>query len=539
MKVKRIHLKSFKRFTDLEIFGIPETVKLVVVVGPNGSGKSSLFDAFIHWHRLKTAQGFYPDEGYFRKGDETGFSWDQSVTIETYEEKTPTKNSLYIRTAYRNDPDFELQSISAIDPTIENLRFHRLIENDQVVSQNYQRLVFSTVSQVYDNNNDNKIVKELRSELIGDIRSSMHQVFQDLTLNDISDPFGHGTFTFKKGTVSSYAYKNLSGGEKAAFDLLLDIHLKRKFYSDSIWCIDELETHLHTRVQGALMKEIYRLIPDRSQLWISTHSLGVMRAAQALSVEAPGTVALLDFAGVEPDNPCQLSPSNIGRIAWEKMLSIAIDDLSNLVIPETIIVCEGSNTGTRRKNFDADIYNQIFGKSYPHILFISGGSSSQVANSGITIQEVLQYIAKGARVISLCDRDDKSDMEVAEFEKSGNIVLRKRNLECYLLSNDVLEKFAESVGKADKKQEIINIKNKAIEESIKRGKPTDDLKSASGQIYVSIRRLLQLQRCGSNADAFMKDILAPLITPGMQTYQEMKAAIIDRLKPSNNFKHEN
>lgn len=46
MRIKKIELKNFKRFTDLTISDIPETSKLVLLIGSNGSGKSSLFDAF-------------------------------------------------------------------------------------------------------------------------------------------------------------------------------------------------------------------------------------------------------------------------------------------------------------------------------------------------------------------------------------------------------------------------------------------------------------------------------------------------------------
>ena len=46
MRIKKIELKNFKRFTDLIISDIPETSKLVLLIGSNGSGKSSLFDAF-------------------------------------------------------------------------------------------------------------------------------------------------------------------------------------------------------------------------------------------------------------------------------------------------------------------------------------------------------------------------------------------------------------------------------------------------------------------------------------------------------------
>ena len=529
MKVKRIHLKSFKRFTDLEITGISETAKLVVVVGPNGSGKSSLFDAFISWHRQKAGWGRDQDQSYYRKGDEEDFSWDRSAVVETHEGSPPVGGSLYVRTAYRNDPDFNIGAINRLNSPSEELRVQKSIQNDQVVSQNYQRLVYDTISGVYDTGNNVKTVENLRNELIGGIRKSMQAVFGDLVLNNISDPLGDGTFNFKKGSVASYNYKHLSGGEKAAFDLLLDMHMKKKFYADAIWCIDELETHLHTRVQGALMKEMYAQIPDKSQLWITTHSLGVMRAAQALSIEAPGTVAIIDFDGVDPDEPCQLVPSSIGRIAWEKMLSIAIDDLSSRIVPSVIVVCEGSTVGNRRKNFDAEIYNRVLGPSAAEIVFVSGGASNQVATAGASVRSALDDVANGARVISLCDRDDKSQQEVQDFEKDGNLVLGERNLECYLFADDVLTKLAESVGHTDKVADVLQIKADALAASAGRGNQPDDLKSAAGEIFINLRKTLALIRAGNSTDAFMRDTLAPLITPGMHTHTAMKAAILDRL----------
>jgi AAA15 family ATPase/GTPase len=46
MKITRLELVNFKRFTHLTLEGIPEHAKLVLLVGANGSGKSSVFDAF-------------------------------------------------------------------------------------------------------------------------------------------------------------------------------------------------------------------------------------------------------------------------------------------------------------------------------------------------------------------------------------------------------------------------------------------------------------------------------------------------------------
>ena len=58
MKITRIYLKNFKRFTELEIKEIPVEAKLVVLSGPNGCGKSSIFDAFEQILNIKMMHGF-------------------------------------------------------------------------------------------------------------------------------------------------------------------------------------------------------------------------------------------------------------------------------------------------------------------------------------------------------------------------------------------------------------------------------------------------------------------------------------------------
>jgi predicted ATPase len=526
VRISSISLKNFKRFTDLTIQDIPETAKLVVVVGPNGSGKSSLFDAFNSWYRIKSEFGMGQEDSYFRKDSNEDFNFAKNVKISFSDCAAPARGCMYLRSAYRHDPDFNVTSIDRRNAPQDDPRFSRIIETDATVADNFKRLVYDTMSGVYDSKNDLKSVAKLRDELIGGLQKSLKNVFGSLTLDSVSDPLGSGAFYFGKGAAQHYHYKNLSGGEKAVFDLLLDMHIKKQYFKDTVYCLDEIETHLHTRVQGALLKELVSLLPGQSSLWVTTHSLGVLRAAQDISEAEPGSACLIDFDVPNPDEATQLLPSNLDRISWEKFLSVALDDLSPRVAPKVIVVCEGSSTGRRRRDFDAEIYNRILGSQTHGVIFVSGGNSDEVLATGKTIKSTLAAMLPATKIVSLCDGDDKTEDEVRNFEANGNIVLPVRNLECYLLEDEVIIALLEREGKRSLEGDALEIKETVLSTSVK---PSDDLKSAAGHIFVGIKKLLDLKKGGSNSDAFMRDTLAPLITPTTKTYQDMKSAILDRL----------
>ena len=145
------------------------------------------------------------------------------------------------------------------------------------------------------------------------------------------------------------------------------------------------------------------------------------------------------------------------------------------------------------------------------------------------MRETLARILPSSKLTSLADRDDKSNTEVIETENKGTLVLPQRNLESYLFTDDVIEALLIREQKTAQLSAALQIKQQAITNSIGRGNPADDLKSAAGEIYTELKKLLGLQRCGNNTDAFMRDTLAPLVVPPMPTYQSMKAGIIDRI----------
>ena len=530
MRIESVHITNFKRFTNLRITDLPPTARLIVVVGPNGCGKSSLFDAFLHWYRRIAGWGHSGDEQYYRKDSKDEFNWNQNVYLSLHDHTAPGRNSVYVRTAYRNESDFSIQEIRRPREPLTHLQGRRLIDDDKSVSDNYQRVVYETAAGVYSEENDDKQVKVLREELIGSVRQSMKRVFDNLLLKNISNPLDPdgdtGAFFFQKGSVESYHYKNLSGGEKAAFDVLLDIHLKRRYFTHAIYCIDEIEAHLHTSVQGHILRELVEVVPEESQLWVTTHALGVLRAAQEMEANSPGAVCIIDFDGIDLDSACIIRPSTLNRVSWDKMLSITLDDLSDRIAPRTIVVCEGSMIGNRRKNFDAGVYEQILGTQEPDISFVSGGSSEEITAVAGSVSEILKHVLPQSTVICLSDRDDMSPDEVKEYD---GIVLSERNIESYLLADEVIEALARKQGRDDLVEAALEVKTKAVRASTKRGNPSDDLKSAAGEIYVGLKKLLDLQQPGNNKESFMRYTMAPLIGPGMETYRKLKGDIVDRV----------
>lgn len=537
MKVSRIELNNFKRFTHLIIEEIPETTRLVVLVGPNGSGKSSLLEAMNQYHKYsghgqlgdsgylsKLTRKFQQNEWYQEAGKEIRITF-HDIDLSNAFGRSESKGRFYFRGAYRNEPEFVIGSFSSQPNPVDSIRLDKLIQNDQTVSSNYQRLVSKMIGEVFDVKNNQKSVLDIRNELVSRINEGMKGVFSDLQLTSLGNPLVDGGFYYTKGVVENYDYRNLSAGEKATFDLLLDLVIHSEYYPDAIYAIDEPEAHLHTAIQPFVLREIYKLIPEKSQLWISTHSIGMLQEAEAIEKRSPGSVAFLDFGGRDFDEEQVLCPTKIGRSIVSRFYDLAFGDYSRLILPKVIVVCEGSSKGERRKDFDKCVFETIFGEKHHDTLFYSGGSSSEVESFPSTTGDIVEAILRYTKIIRIVDRDDKSEEEVHRLIEKGVRVLSRRMIESYLLDDEVIKKLCTMTDSSEKIDECIRKKQEAINNSIERGNSPDDLKRASGGIYIAIKRELSLERAGSNADAFMRDTLAPLITEDMDVYKLLEKDI--------------
>jgi len=531
MHVKSLSIRAYKRFSDFTIEDLPATVCLVVMAGPNGGGKSSLLDAFLTWHGLHgRGQNNYEESYHHKTGLEVPGSWGDKVRIE-FHEPLPTaqdelRKLIYVRSGYRNESDFTINAIQRLGPVLEGPRVGRTIDADVSVSQNYARLVSATIEGLYSGRHDEDKGKDIREHFIGKVRESMQRVFEDLILQGPGDPMGNGSFFFEKGVSRNFHYKNLSAGEKAAFDLLLDLHVKVSAYDNTIFFIDEPELHMHARLQSRLLEELYRLIPRNSQLWIATHSVGMLRKAQDLWRADPSSVAFLDFHDQQFDQPVRMKPAKVSRQLWLKHLGTAVDDLSSLVAPSHVILCEGGPDPTGpRGDFDARCYRAIFGEEHPEVEFISVGNDNEVLGDRRWLGRSIQALIAGATVTRLVDRDNRTEAEIATLRSEGARVLSRRHLEAYLLEDEVLAVLCSTQGKSEALPSILEAKANALKSAKTRGAADGDVKSAAGEFCVTARKILGLPRAGSTVETFLSGTLAPLLSKARHEYDQLESDV--------------
>ena len=531
MRLKSAKINKFKRFVDLTICGLPAHAKLIVLLGPNGCGKSSLFDAFQRKLKVEQFYGLSAElMNYYRRAAPDAAQESDDVDLD-FHGTNPTapddlKKSLYVRSAYRHDPSFRQNTIQQQSDVLDRHAVRRLVDTDQTVQNNYQRIIWRLLRQA---TTPGLTTDDIMAETIGDLQESMKRVFGDISVDALVSAQDIGTFTFTKGASRNFLYENMSAGEKAAFDLLLDIVVNRAAFDDSLYCIDEPEAHLNTRVQRTLLTELCKLMPKNSQLWLATHSIGMVRAAQDMRAEHGEQVLFLDM-GFDPDGelrdydqPQIIEPSNPDHQFWKRHYVVALDDMAELVAPDCIVLCEGS-TESDDPSLDEACYSKIFAREFPRTRFVSVGPASKVEKRMADLLPLLDRIIGNTSVIRFRDRDDMTPEEIKVEHTQGDPVRTMsgfRNIESMLLSDGVLLRLCQSLDQSDHFDAIREARDGAL--ASRQGlHAADDLKPSAQAVHHAARSILQLPRPGRTTNAFMRDLLAPLVTGDTPEYQTLR-----------------
>ena len=321
MNISNLHLTNFKRFTDLEIdlSACASAPKLVLLIGANGSGKSSVFDAFEFLSG--PSKGVREDYlRYFKKhrddevsvscsfGGGASFRRSNDGSIAVISPDLNLRDAFYGRSSLRTVPELRYLGNASADLPADDDRPQRSIEWDTRFEADISHVTARILREVWGERFDSE---QMKARFLEPINDAMARVFGNgdaAALRLIAMiPALEGKppdIRFQKG-LSEVHYDLLSSGEKEVFNILLNLFVRREHFANAIYFIDELDVHLHTRLQYALLQEIVeRWIPEHSQLWTASHSLGFIDYGSSSS-----DTAIVDFDDLDFDRPQVLRPA--------------------------------------------------------------------------------------------------------------------------------------------------------------------------------------------------------------------------------------
>ncbi len=428
MKISKIHLKNFKRFTDLTIDRIPLSTKLVLMIGSNGSGKSSLFDAFGYLTSLSKNENLSEKNiNYFKKDTKKAFHIsldfdDKSVDISSDFLNTLSPISLYGRTSFRQVSRLTRTALGQagnVDLAKDSDRPIFFIDRDERFENDIEKITETILNEIFKQESSSESVKR---KYIDPINKALENIFGNqngtkLELLKIIPPLEGkvADITFKKG-MSEIHYNFLSAGEKEVFNLLINLISRASFYTDTVYYLDEMDLHLNTKIQYTLIKEITEnWIPENCQLWTASHSLGFIEYAKN-----NGNAVIIDFDDLDFDSEKFLFPEHknnpeIYEIAVGKDILPSLFNGMNLYFVE---------------NKDRDYYSLL---DIPKTIFISENNRNSVYHK----------VKSNDGFFGIVDRDFLSDSDIVEIKKEyvNLVVLDYYCIENYLYHPDNLAEY--------------------------------------------------------------------------------------------------
>jgi hypothetical protein len=436
MKITKLQLRNFKRFTHLQLEGIPAEARMVLLIGSNGSGKSSVFDAFEAFNKAKKMEGLKPHLlDYYKKDANQDFiiALNADGTHLSHIEisgSTLTNDQLkyfnfYGRSSFRQVSRLTRTSLgnsSSTDDDSDRPRF--FIDRDERFENDIEKITSVILRDFFRTSDGQSKIKE---RYIDPINRALTNIFgarngTKLELLEIIPPLegNIAQVNFRKGK-SEFHYNQLSAGEKEVINILINLASRRESLENAICFFDEIDLHLNTKLQFNLMQEIVEnWIPESSQFWTASHSLGFIEYARS----NPQAV-ILDFDDLDFDLPQTLTPvpkenTDVYEIAVGKEFLTALLEGKKLCFIE---------------NNDRDYYASI---GLPNILFAKATNRNNVYHRALnepSAQGIVDRDFLTDEDIVLI-RQQYTNLYILPYYSIENLMYHPDNLSEYYLSKD-------------------------------------------------------------------------------------------------------
>jgi hypothetical protein len=399
---------------------------LVLIIGVNGSGKSCIFDAF-EAVSSKTKDDTMPPPSYYRKNADKEFQ----VTIEFSNRQIITRHdnkkwpddlspmAFYGRSSLRQVPQLTRMTLwqgGAVNFEKDSDRPRMYIERDKRFENDLDKTAELILKDVFQSR---QYASQIVERYINPINEAFSRIFGEdndtqLTLLELIPPLEDkvANILFKKGDFEVH-YNYLGNGEKEVFNILINLLSRTPFYQDTIYYLDELDLHLNTKLQYALLKEIVEnWIPDGCQLWTASHSLGFIEYANEHGI-------IIDFDDLNFDHPQTLFAQPKNRYEVFE-IAVSKEFLSKVVEGKTIVFSE---------NTDTPFYNSV-------------GIKDTIFFTAIDKNDVF-FKAKNLHYHGLIDRDFLSDEEIQLICRTYPhlLILNYYSIENYFYHPDNLEEY--------------------------------------------------------------------------------------------------
>jgi predicted ATPase len=535
MKIKKLELKNgYKGFHHLTIDLGEEPTRIVALVGPNGCGKSSVLDGMLYHSNAHqqignrnpkdhTYHSMHGLANYNYRSVAISFEGEDFSAARGRREAAGKPNTLFsFRSCYRYNSNVKVSEARATAAIAQNsYGATTSVDLDEKMEENYRRL--HAKYNRYLEESDSK-PSEAKAKIVGDLNTSLRTCL-DIEVQSLGNiEAGKGTLYFKKSDhPREFEFNVLSAGEKEVVDILLDLYLRQDDYDDTVFLIDEPELHINTAIQRKLLVEMNRLIGPKCQLWVTTHSIGFLRALQEDLRDQCQVIYFKEGTRFAAE-PVTLRPLAPSLTVWREIFATALDDLAGLVSPRRIIYCEGRaepGKGARERGLDADVLNTIFARTYPDTQFVSSGGNTELDHRMAITIGIISKVLPTLEIYLLKDRDIASGKKASEADRqlylSNNApnhrVLKRWEIENYLFDREVLEAYCAAEGLTFDAATYAALVSNINDDNVK--DETNRIKNICG-IITSV-----------DPERFKRN-LAAAIRPEMAVYRELEGCIFDR-----------